>query len=78
VLKNSFQGISPVKFVRKLLNIRSPQAWKIAEFTGLVPFSTATRDFAHNADNERCRRTRVASLRVDDPSHLIVNKSDIS
>jgi len=41
-LKNSFQAISPVKFLRKSLNISSPQAWKFAEITGLVPFSTAT------------------------------------
>jgi hypothetical protein len=30
------------KFVRKLLNVRSPQALKIVEITALVPFSTAT------------------------------------
>jgi hypothetical protein len=42
VLKNSFQGISPAKFVRKLLNVRSPQTRKFAEITGLVPFSTPT------------------------------------
>jgi hypothetical protein len=40
-LKNSSQGISPTKFVRKLLNVRSPQALKFTEITGLVPFSTA-------------------------------------
>jgi len=33
-LKNSFQEISPTKFVRKLLNVRSPQALKSAEITG--------------------------------------------
>jgi hypothetical protein len=42
VLKKSFQGISPAKFVRKLLNVRSPQAREFAEITGLVPFSTPT------------------------------------
>jgi hypothetical protein len=42
LLKNSFQGISRAKFVRKLLNIRSPQARKLAEITALVPFSSAT------------------------------------
>jgi hypothetical protein len=42
LLKNSFYGISRVKFVRKLLNVRSLQALKFAEITGLVPFSTAT------------------------------------
>jgi hypothetical protein len=47
VLKNSFQGISPVKFLRKLLNISSPQAWKFAEITGLVPFSTVTGDYTN-------------------------------
>jgi hypothetical protein len=47
-LKNSFQGISPVKFLRNLLNISSPQAWKFAEITGLVPFLTATGDFTQN------------------------------
>jgi hypothetical protein len=31
LLKNSFQGISPTKFVRQLLNVRSPQALKFAE-----------------------------------------------
>jgi hypothetical protein len=43
VLKNSFQGISTTKFVRRLLNIRSRQTLKFAEITALVPFSTATR-----------------------------------
>jgi hypothetical protein len=47
-LKNSFQGISPAKFVRKLLNVRSPQAREFAEITGLVPFSTATGDYTQN------------------------------
>src|SRR5271157_5711219 len=42
LLKNSFQGISTVKFLRKLLNVRSPRTLKIAEITVLVPFSTAT------------------------------------
>jgi len=41
-LKNSFQGISTTKFVRKLLNVRSSQTLEFAEITGLVPFSTAT------------------------------------
>jgi hypothetical protein len=45
LLKNSFQGISLTKLVRKLLNVRLPQALKFAEITGLVPFSTATRFF---------------------------------
>jgi hypothetical protein len=45
LLKNSFQGISPAKFVRKLLNVRSPQARKFAEITGSGPFSTATPDY---------------------------------
>src|SRR5205814_5041790 len=31
VLKNSFQGISITKFVRKLLNVRSPQTLEFAE-----------------------------------------------
>jgi hypothetical protein len=48
VLKNSFQGISPAKFVRKLLNVRSPKARKFAEITGLVPFSTPTGDYTQN------------------------------
>jgi hypothetical protein len=42
VLKNAFQGISTTKFVRKLLNIRSPQTPEFAEITALVPFSTPT------------------------------------
>jgi hypothetical protein len=50
VLKNSFQGIPPAKFVRKLLNIRSPQAQRFAEITGLVPFSTATPDYINNRE----------------------------
>src|SRR6266705_5198294 len=48
VLKNSFQGISITKFVRKLLNVRSPQTLEFAEITALVPFSTPTGDFAQN------------------------------
>ena len=42
VLKNSFQGISITKFVRKLLNVRS-QTLEFAEITALVPFSTHHR-----------------------------------
>ena len=38
LLKNSFQGILITRFVRKLLNVRSPQTLKFAEITGLVPF----------------------------------------
>jgi hypothetical protein len=30
-----------------LLNISSPQAWKFAEITGLVPFSTVTGDYTN-------------------------------
>jgi len=45
--KNSLQGISTMKFVRKLLNARSPQALKFAEITGLVPFSTPTGVITH-------------------------------
>jgi hypothetical protein len=40
-LKNSFQGISPTKVVRKLLKVRSPQTLKLAEITVLVPFSSS-------------------------------------
>jgi hypothetical protein len=46
-LKNSSRAISTTKFVRKLLNVRSPQALKFPEITALVPFSTATPDFAN-------------------------------
>jgi hypothetical protein len=46
LLKNSFQGISPTKFVRKLLNVRSPWALKFTETTALVPFSSATGIYA--------------------------------
>jgi hypothetical protein len=46
VLKNSFRGISRTKFARKLLNLRLPQALKFRQITALVPFSTATSDFA--------------------------------
>jgi hypothetical protein len=42
LLKNSFQGIPTSKFVRKLLNVRSPWTLKFVEITALVPFSTAT------------------------------------
>jgi hypothetical protein len=45
-LKNSFRGVSPTKFVRKLLIVGSPQAVKFAEITGLVPFSTPTPGYA--------------------------------
>jgi len=45
VLKNSFQGISTTKFVRKLLNVRSLEGLKFTEITALVPFSTATPVF---------------------------------
>jgi hypothetical protein len=45
LLKNSFQGISTTKFLRKLLNVRLPQTLKFTEITALVPFSTATPDF---------------------------------
>jgi hypothetical protein len=38
LLKNSFQGISRTKFVRKLLNVGSPWALKFTEITALVPF----------------------------------------
>src|SRR5437016_4112918 len=38
VLKNSFQGISITKFVRKLLNVRSPQTLEFAEITALFLF----------------------------------------
>jgi hypothetical protein len=44
LLKNSFYGISRTKFVRKLLNVRSPWTLKFVEITALVPFSTATPD----------------------------------
>jgi len=42
LLKKSFHGISLVKFVRRLLNLRSPQALKFTEITHLARFSTAT------------------------------------
>jgi len=45
LLKNSFQGISRTKFVRKLLNVRSLEGLKFTEITALVPFSTPTPDF---------------------------------
>jgi hypothetical protein len=37
-VENSFQAISSPEVARKLLNVRSPQALKFAEITGLVPF----------------------------------------
>jgi hypothetical protein len=42
LLKNSFRGVSTTKFVRELLNVRSPKTLEFAEITALVPFSTAT------------------------------------
>src|SRR5437667_7852272 len=59
VLKNSFQGISITKFVRKLLNVRSPQTLEFAEITALVPFSTPTRLYTHDpvlSANACCRQ----------------------
>jgi len=47
LLKNSFPSFQQSKFVRRLLNVRSPKAQKFAEITALVPFSTATPDFAN-------------------------------
>jgi len=35
-------AFSTTKFVRKLLNVRSPYTLEFAEITALVPFSTAT------------------------------------
>jgi hypothetical protein len=58
-LKNSFQGISPAKFVRKLLNVRSPQVQKFAEITGLAPFSTATA-FINNNVFQRAIKHRAS------------------
>jgi len=46
-LKNSFQGISAAKLVRKLLIVRSPWTLKFTEITALIPFSTPTGDFTH-------------------------------
>jgi hypothetical protein len=43
LLRKLFFGVfQQLKFVRKLLNVRSQQALKIIEITALVPFSTAT------------------------------------
>jgi len=42
LLKNSFQGISAAKLVRKLLIVRSPWTLKFTEITALVRLSTAT------------------------------------
>jgi|SRR5208282_1162564 hypothetical protein len=50
VLKNSFQGISTTKFVRKLLRIRSPKTLKFTKITALVPFSTPTPDYVNHPD----------------------------
>jgi hypothetical protein len=61
VLKNSFQGTSRTKFVRKLLNLRSPWALKSTEITALVPFSTATGDFTHNPDRGRSSELKAES-----------------
>jgi hypothetical protein len=41
LLKNSFRGISRMKFARKLLNLRLPQWLKFTEITALVPFSNS-------------------------------------
>src|SRR5437879_2882841 len=58
VLKNSFQGISITKFVRKLLNVRSPQTLEFAEITALVPFSTPTRYFNSYPSSALIRASR--------------------
>jgi hypothetical protein len=42
LLKNSFEGISTTKFIRKLLNVRPRQTLEFAKTTASVPFSTAT------------------------------------
>jgi hypothetical protein len=60
VLKNSFQGVSAAKFVRKLLIIRSPRTQKLTEITALVPFSTATAFIT--SDSTSCQLTRQPSL----------------
>ena len=48
-MKNSFRGISPAEFARKLLNVRSPETLKFTEISALVPFSTATGDYLRGA-----------------------------
>jgi len=39
-----FQSVSTMKFVRNLLNVRSPQTLEFTQITALVPFSAATPD----------------------------------
>ena len=76
VLKNSFQGISITKFVRKLLNVRSPQTLEFAEITALVPFSTPTRYFNTIQGTPR-RAVRKLSIALPDsvlpPTQCSVN-----
>jgi len=71
VLKNSFQGISITKFVRKLLNVRSPQTLEFAEITALVPFSTPTPDFASCLDACFDRAISIANF---DKLVVVVNR----
>jgi hypothetical protein len=66
-LKNSFQGISTTKFVRKLLNVRSLEGPKFTEITALVPLSTPTGDYTN-------RELASPSLRAEQvPTHPAVN-----
>jgi len=57
-LKNSFQGTFNKEVVRKLLNIRLPQALELAEITALVPFSTAT-PVCNNYRSYNLQRERI-------------------
>jgi len=59
VLKKSFQGFLTTNFVRKLLNVRSPQTPKFNEITALVPFSTPTPDFTQNVPEKANRRRKL-------------------
>jgi hypothetical protein len=60
VLKSSFRRISTTKFVRKLLNVGSPQTLEFAEITALAPFSTAAPDF----DNYPNKKEKTLSVGV--------------
>jgi hypothetical protein len=53
LLENFFQGIPTSKFVRKLLNVRSPWTLKFVEITASVPFSTATLDCVNYPANRQ-------------------------
>ncbi len=62
VEKLLFRVFQPPKFVRKLLNVRSPQALKIVEITAFVPFATATPVYVNWHDTRCCDTFGTATI----------------